>query len=351
MKTIFDLVQAKAIATYYLSNVSNNIPYLGSLLFPAQKQMGLDLSWIKGYNGLPVSLAPASFDAKAPVRDRIGVSKIETEMPFFRESFRIGEKERQELAKVMAGLNASFVDPIIKKIYDDAKNLVDGAEVVNERMRMQLLSTGKIEIYSNVAGASYKYEYKHPNKNKKTLTGTNKWSDFDNSDPVKDIQEWCEIVETSSGVRPTRAICTRKTWGYLMKNKKIRLDMNPIGGQNIIMTDTMLKDYLSTKLGLQVSVYNKMFSVTVGGPGEKFFPDDVFSLIPDGKLGTTYFGTTPEEIDLLTGQNQAQVSIVNTGVAIKTYKEVDPVNSVTTVSEIALPSFESIDSLFIAKVA
>lgn len=348
-KTIFDLVEAPHIATYYTNNVSNTIPYLGSLLFPVQKQVGLDLSWIRGYNGLPVSLAPSAFDAKAPVRDRIGISKIESEMPFFRESFRIGEKERQELLKVMSGMNAAIIEPIIKRIYDDVTNLVDGAAVIPERMIMQLLSTGKIHVAS-ADGMAYAYDYKHPNKHKAALTGNKKWSDTENSDVVGDIMDWTDQVEQDTGIRPTKAICTRKTWGYIVKNKKIRLDMNPIGGQSIIVTDRMIKQYLLDKLGLQVSVYNKMFSQAVGNQGEKFFPDEIFSLIPDGKLGTTYYGTTPEEADLMSGQSQARVSIVNTGVAITTFKEIHPVNSVTVVSEIVLPTFEAIDSVFIAKV-
>lgn len=350
MKTIFDLVAAPVIATYYTTNASNKIPYLGSLLFPAQKQAGLDLSWIRGYNGLPVSLAASAFDAKATLRDRIGVAKIETEMPFFREAFRIGEKERQELLKVMAGMNRALVEPIIKKIYNDAGNLVDGAEVVNERMRMQLLSSGKIQVVSK-EGVSYAYDYRHPNKHKKTLTGSAKWSDLENANVVTDILDWQEQVETDTGIRPTKAICTRKTWNYILNNKKIRLDINPIGGQNIIVTDKMIKAYILEKLNLQVSIYNKKFAHAVGGQGENFYPDDYFTLIPEGRLGTTYFGTTPEEADLLAGQSIAKVSIVNTGVAITTITEPHPVNTSTIVSEIALPSFEAIDSVFIAKVA
>ncbi|WP_243153538.1 hypothetical protein [Senegalia massiliensis] len=33
-----------------------------------------------------------------------------------------------------------------------------------------------------------------------------------------------------------------------MNNNKIKLDMNPAGGQNIIMTDKMLVQYLESKL-------------------------------------------------------------------------------------------------------
>ena len=174
-KSIFDLISPQLIGVYYTKVASNAVPYLGALLYPAKKQVGLDLSWIKGHDGLPVSLAPAAFDAKAPVRDRIGVEKIETEMPFFRESFRIGEKERQEILKVQGGANRAIIEPIISRIYADAAALVDGADVVAERIRMQLLSKGAISIVGS-DGLAYNYNYRFPRGHKKSLTGTDAWS-------------------------------------------------------------------------------------------------------------------------------------------------------------------------------
>lgn len=349
-KTIFDLIVATEIAKYNTQAMENSIPYLGATLFPAKKQLGLDLSWIKGHKGLPVALTPSEFDAKATLRDRIGVNKVETEMPFFREALRIGEKDRQELNRAASAANASTVQPILDRIFDDVNNLVAGAEVQAERMRMQLLSTGKIRITDN--RQAYDYDYKLPNTNKQTLGSgsTVKWSSVDTAKPVQDIQRWMDAVEGKTGVRPTKAICTRKTMNYLIENKSIRLDMDPIGGQNRIVTDAMLKQYLSTKLGLSVAVYNKKYELKVGGSAEAFFPDEVFTLIPDGDLGNTYFGTTPEESDLMSGNTDAQVEIVNTGVAITTIKEPHPVNIMTVVSAIVLPSFEAIDNIFIATV-
>ena len=244
-KTIFDLIVAKEIAKYNTQAMENSIPYLGSTLFPAKKQLGLDLSWIKGHKGLPVALTPSEFDAKATLRDRIGVNKVETEMPFFREALRIGEKDRQELNRAASAANASTVQPILDRIFDDVNNLVAGAEVQAERMRMQLLSTGKIRITDN--RQAYDYDYKLPNTNKQTLGSgsTVKWSSVDTAKPVQDIQRWMDAVEGKTGVRPTKAICTRKTMNYLIENKSIRLDMDPIGGQNRIVTDAMLKQYLS----------------------------------------------------------------------------------------------------------
>lgn len=350
-ETIFDLVNASEIGAYWTEATENKIPYLGATLFPAERQLGLDLSWIKGSRGLPVALTPSAFDVKATLRDRIGVKKIETEMPFFREAMRIGEKDRQEINKLLAASNRATLEPILKRIFDDAANLIDGAEVQAERMRMQLLSTGKIKITAENR-MSYDYDYKLPAAHKATIAdAAEKWSAVDTATPVQDIQEWQGKVEDDTGVRPTRAICTRKTWNYLLMNKSIRLDMDPIGGENRIMTDAMLQQYLSTKLGLSVAVYNKRYHVALGGASYQFFPDEVFSLIPDGALGNTYFGTTPEESDLLSGATDAEVQIVNNGVAVTTIKEPHPVNVATIVSAICLPSFETIDSIFVATVA
>lgn len=348
--TIFDMINAQELAAYWTEAIENSIPYLGATLFPARKQLGLDLSWIKGSQGLPVALTPSAFDAKATLRDRIGVSSVETEMPFFREAMRIGEKDRQEMNKLLSASNRAVLEPILNKIYDDAKNLVDGAEVQAERMRMQLLSSGKIQITAENR-VSYDYNYQLPDAHKDTISvAANKWSATETANPIRDIKEWQDLVEDDTGVRPTRAICSRKTWNYIVGNKAIRLDMNPLGGQNIIMTDSMIQQYLQTKLGLTVAVYNKKYQTELGGANYPFFPDEVFTLIPDGSLGYTFFGTTPEESDLMAGGTDAQVQIVNTGVAITAIKEPHPVNVETIVSAIMLPSFEAIDNVFIATV-
>lgn len=347
MPTIFDYVNAKEIGSYYTNSPYNKMAYLGEALFPAKKQLGLDIKWIKGGQGLPVALMPSNFDTKATLRERIGFKSIETEMPFFREAMRIGEKDRQELNKFAGNANSAYVMPIINNIYDDVAKLVEGGRVQAERMRMQLLSTGKIAITAN--RVPYNYDYKFNADHKETLLDTAQWSDTENSKPVQDIQKWQDTIEENTGSRPTGAICTRKTFGYLMQNKSIILDMNPVAGNNIIVTEAMIKQYIQNKLGLQIAIYNKKY-IDEAGTSKQYFPDNVFTLIPSGNLGNTYYGTTPEESDLMAGSD-AQVQVVNTGTAVTTVKEAHPVNVFTVVSAIALPSFENIDSCFIATVA
>ena len=49
------------------------------------------------------------------------------------------------------------------------------------------------------------------------------------------------------------------------------------------------------------------------------------------------------------GSGEADVSIVNTGVAVAVSVTNDPVNTKTTVSEIVLPSYERMDETYVIK--
>lgn len=345
MPSIFDLVTAKEIGAYYNASKANRVPYLGETLFPRKKQLGLELKWIKGAAGVPVVLKSSAFDTKADLRDRIGFSEVSTEMPFFKEGMLVKEVDRQELNKVLASGNQAYIDLIVSKIFNDKVTLIAGAEAQEERMRMQLLSTGKI---SAVSGAiAYDYDYGLAEEQQEVLKTTKKWDNPKESTPIQDIQKWKDGIEERTGTAPARAICSRKTFSQLMNNESIKLDMNPAGGANVILTDAMLNQYLENKLGLTVQVYNKRYSEN--GETKQFFPDGVFTLIPDKILGNTHHGTTPEESDLMSS-NRANVEIVNGGMAITTTEETDPVNVFTKASMICIPSFESMDEIFIATV-
>lgn len=347
---IFDMITAPAIGAYWTEIQSNRIPYLGEALFPAKKKLGLDLSWIKGYRGLPIALKPSNFDAKAEIRDRIGVVKIETEMPFFREAMLIKEKDRQELLKLQEASSA-YYETFIREIFDDRAQLIEGALVQGERQRMQMLQGGKIDI--EAAGVSLQYDFdktgEYQANNYMELTGTDKWTDHENSKPIQDLQEAKKSVETKHGTIITRMIMTGTTWAHLLQNHSIKMDMNVLQGDRIILTDTMLEQYIAGKLKkLQVVIYDKKFKDEQGNE-KAFFQDGYVSLIPDGNLGNTWYGTTPEEADLMSSSD-AQVSVVESGVAVTTYRDQHPVNVNTVVSEIVLPSFERMDETFLMKV-
>lgn len=351
---IREAYNAKTIASVHSEVASNRIAYLGAGLFPAKKKMGLDLKWIKTSKGLPVSLAPSNFDAVSTLRSREGFKFTETEMAFFRESMLVKESDEQEIMRVHDSTDPYAVD-VLSRIFDDTNTLIDGANVVPERMIMQLLapSDGSPKISIQANGATYAYNY-DPNGTYKTnnfaeLTATtDKWSDTENSDPLDDVSTALDTVEEATGERPSIMIVSKKTMNYLKQNAKIRsavLAQNVTA--NILMTDARVKEIFSNELGINIIVYSKQFK-DEKGTAQKFYPDGFATLIPNGALGNTWYGVTPEERTLM-GKATADVSIVNTGVAVAVSVSEDPVQTKTTVSEIVLPSYERMDSTYVIK--
>lgn len=341
--TIFDLVTAPELTAYWETLNQDRAPYLGETLFPNQKKLGLDLKWLKGSKGLPVVLKLSAFDAQAVPRTRIGFEKISAEMPFFKESMYVDEELRQELNKVLESGNQAYIDSVINRVFDDEGTLIDAAAVARERMRMMLLTTGTIVMASN--GQTYTYDYGLTSAQKPTV-GTS-WSTV-TADIVGDIRTWQDEREDATGVRPTRAICSRKTFGYILKNNNIR---NAVWGNSASapINEAKAKQYLMDELDLEVVIYTKRYK-DESGATQKFVPDDTFVLFPAGNLGSTWFGTTPEESDLMASASVDNVSIVDTGVAVTTMRRADPVNVETKVTQIALPSFEAADQIVIADV-
>lgn len=353
-KSIFDMITAQALAAYYEQLESNRIPFLGEALFPADKKMGLKLEWIKGFDNLPVALQPSAFDAKPLLRDRGGVAMESTRMPFFREAMRLGEEDRQQLLMFLESNNNAYAKQIITRIFDDTKSLVDGAMLNPEIMRMKLLTDGAFTIASaDDSGQTVSYSYNYdPNgtwaaSNKTTLTETGKWSDHANSNPVEDILA-TKRAAARKGINLTRAIIGYGAWLDLMQNAKIRLGMNPLADKaaNVIVTDAQVKTYLESVTGVKFQIYDKMYKDTSKND-QYFYPTTGYcTLIPDSTLGKTWYGTTPEEADLMSGNTLADVRVVNTGVAVSTEKIALPVNIINWVSEIVLPSFENMDRVF-----
>lgn len=353
---ITDIFGAKAVASHWTETASNRIAYLGQALFPNKKKMGLDLKWIRGNKGLPVSLAPSNFDAKSVLRSREGFKIDETEMAFFRESMLVKEHDEQEIMRVQDA-NDPYAADVIARIYDDTDTLLEGAEVVAERMRMQLLcpvNGGKPMIVLSANGVQYSYDYdkdgSYQSENYMELAGaTDKWNDHENSDPMDDLTVAMDAVEAKTGSRPTSVIMSRSTFNHVKANAKVRgaiLAQNVTA--NVFMNDARVKELFKTELGLTVLVYTKQYK-DEAGQAHKFYEDGYCTLIPQGSLGNTWRGVTPEERTLL-GNAQADVSVMGDGVAVAVTVTTDPVNTKTTVSEIVLPSYERMEETYVMKV-
>lgn len=338
--SIFDLVTSQELAAYWEVLAQNEAPYMLEELFPNDKKRGLDLKWIKGSKGLPAVLKTSAFDVQAIARPRIGFEKVSAEMPFFKESKFIDEELRQELNMVLETGNQAYIDSVMNHVFDDDVELIRAARATRERMRAQLLTAGSIAMTAN--GQTFLYDYGLPSGHKSEVTTS--WSNT-SSDPIEDMRAAAEKILDDTGEVVTRAIMNSKTLGYLRNNDKIKKSIYVLTGGVGSITNQKVMDLIADELDITIGVYDKKYK-DEAGKTQKFIPDDVVTLIPDGALGTTWFGTTPEESDLMSS-GVANVSLVDTGVAVTTIKHADPVNVETKVSMICLPSFEMADAIYI----
>lgn len=351
-----DIFTADVIAANWTEVASNAEPYYGAGLFPARKKAGLDLKWIRGNKGLPVSLSPSTFDAKSTLRDRIGIAIHETEMAFFRESMLVKEADEQEIMRVQDANDPYAVD-VLERIFDDAQTLIDGAAVVPERMIMQLLAPigGKVGIDIRANNTNYTYNYDPDGSWKKNhylqiTTDADKWTAADTCDPLQDLEDAMDAQEAVSGNRPEIILMSKETFKWMKNSKKIRdgvLAQNTTA--NVNYTTARIQSYVEEELQVSIVIYTKQYKKE-DGTAAKFYPNNIVMLLPSGALGSTWYGTTPEERTLM-ASGEAEVSIVNTGVAVAVTTTNDPVNTKTTVSEIVLPSFERLEECYALEVA
>lgn len=341
-----EYITAKAQALYWNEKISakSEKPYLGDELFPTRKKLGLDLKWIKGANQQAVALHLSAFDAKVLKRNRVGFGAMSAEMPFFKDSLDIDEKTRQELLR-LGESQTEYAQELIRKIFDDNATLIKSAAVTREILRMQLLTTGTIAVANN--GQEYLYDYGLADWQKRSVEKG--WSD-PTADIAADIIAAQDEAIAKTGVKPTRMVMRTSVFRNLMKNNYIKNYLYVLANGTVNANEADVKRYFSEQFGItSIALYDKSY-VDVDGTSNFFIPDDVAILLPEGNLGFTWMGTTPEEADLL-GSKQADVAIVDTGVAITVTRETDPVRKVTKVSEICLPSAENMDKVVIIDIA
>lgn len=349
-----EVVNSKAIALAATNNASNDIPFLGKRWFPEAKKAGLDLKWIKTHKGLPVSLAPSNFDTLPVLRARKGLKTEKTQMAFFREQITVSEEDALEIDRIKDE-NDPYLQGALQSIYDDSNNLVSGAEVVPERMIMSLLSTtnGHPVIGIESDGVKYAYDYdpdgEYTKEHYAKLEGTNKWSDTAQSKPLTDLNNGRKKLQKKGRIAKY-ALMNSNTFQYLLENAQVK---NSLLAQNstavVELTDESVKSIVKIRTGLTIVLYDKMY-MDESGEEKYFYPNDKVTLLPEGALGKTWFGTTPEE--RTAGQvADVDVTIFGKGIAIATKTEYGPpaITSVTA-SEVVLPSYENMDSTFVLEV-
>ena len=213
-------------------------------------------------------------------------------MAFFRESMLVKEADEQEILRVQDAGDPYAVD-VLERVFDDAQTLIDGANVVPERMIMQLLAPlgGKMGIEIQADGVDYTYNYDPDGSWKKQhyleLKGAAKWSASDTCDPMQVLEDAMDAQETLSGNRPAVVLMSKATFQMMKQSKKLRdniLSQNLTA--NVNYSTARVKAYVEEELQVTLVIYSKQYRKE-DGTAAKFYPDNILMLLPDGELGST----------------------------------------------------------------
>lgn len=313
------------------------LSYFGESKFDYDKQVGDELSFIKGAESKPVIMSLSTYGAKTIALSYGDFELQKEKMPFFKNKYPIDEQLIMTLQNLEANASTA-VNSIIAKIFARSDNLRKHAALTRELLRMQALTTGVVSLKSN--GVAFTADYGVPTGHKGSPTV--KWDVTATADPVGDIEDWIQKIVDDTGVRPTEMLLNSATLGKLRKVESIRTGYFANSNATGNPTSKQVQQYLEDSL--QITIYTDDDQYKDGTTNKKMVPDGTVVLMPDYKLGRSVFGTTPEEARL------PDVEVVDMGVALTREFDRDAVEDSLKASQIFLPSFEHADEIFIASV-
>jgi len=169
----------------------------------------------------------------------------------------------------------------------DLQELEIRLQRLEEKMCAEALLTGKVIVNGKGFNAQVVFGYKN-GENLIALTGTSAWRDTENSDPMKDIDEWRRMIVQRCGIQPTHCIVSNDVAWAIINNKKVkeRLDntryrMGQIAPENLPEGISYYGDLLLPSGKVELYSYDEWYT----DPETK----EEIALMPQGKvlLGST----------------------------------------------------------------
>ena len=316
-------------------------PLMGEVLFPEQKIDALEIEMLKGANNLPVAASVHSFDTETEIASREGINAAIQDLALIKRKQKISEKE---LIALNSPRSKQEEKQVIARIFNDVDGLVNGVRARVEALRMEALGTGKIVLNENGVKGTIDFGVPSGQKTTKTwLSGT--------PTILEDITDMVNAVVTGSGFRPTRVLTSQKILNGILKDERIRKAMYGVNSEKVANLNDLNQLLVSQGLP-KIATYDGMYR-TQNAKGDyvtkRYFKEDSFVLMPDGKLGDTFYGLTAEEVRL---RNTPGVDIEMFGnILTQHYTTNDPVAEWIKAVATAMPSFPAANQIYIATIS
>lgn len=342
MISVKEILSPKALVDYTKAYPAMD-EGLGNL-FPTRKIDALEADMVLGARSLPVSAEFYAFDTPTKIGQREGYQSGKLSLGFIKHKMKLDEEEIMNLARPRDDAEVRY---IINNIYNDVQKVRDRIEVRIERLRYEALTTGKV-VVKDENGYSTTVDFGMPEDHK----GSHNWSSAD-TDVLEELFNIKQKIREDTGFAPTRIMMNEK-WVYtLLKNNAIRLAINGDNNKSKFITPAQLNQNLAAMDLPTIVTNNRQYATEKLVKGRRkltfvnYLPDNMFIAMPDGTLGETLRGTTPER----ESNRINKIATVDAGDTTLTYyEEVDPVAHYVKGSATAMVSFPFADQVYVGSL-
>ena len=344
-----ELMKANSLNKFYAKVKGTT---LVEAMFPMEYNNDFDLNIISGVGNQSVRIIQHSnFDADILARDWGFKVHAKEGKEFFRERMSLDEKTRMTLLQFISSGDKELIENYSLQIYEQfaGKNgFLASVRALATYTVSQLLSTGKV-LYINENGGGREADYRLDNSLKETLTLTNVWTNPASS-PIADLNRWKDTVE-EKGKTVEVALMNKKTFNLLKNHAKV---VKLIEDQKLLPTKENFITVIEKMTDLKIVIWDE--KINVGGVERTAFPDNVVTLIPNGRLGKMEYGPTPTKTDKIYGLAGGRDIVDITGtyapLEVAAIQKHSTVTNVDVVIEAMLaPNPTIMDSMFIGTVA
>lgn len=339
MPKLLDIFTAQNVIDY-VANKEYDL-HAGEALFPSLKQDSLELEYLMGSNEAPVTASVHAFDTESEIASRDGGKLVREKIAFIKRKIQVNEELLLRLNSVKE--TSPAYKSIIDTIYNDIDNMVRSVNVRIERMRYEALATGKVTANENDAKFSVDYDFR-PDQLQVT-----DWTQS-TADILGNIDKWIDSLVLATGITPGRILTTRKVVRMIADSVNVKKAI--LGDSTKRLSLTEINDFMTTHGLPLIGTEDRQYREQQPNGTYKlnrYLPENSFVLLPDGPLGNTIFGPTPEELRL--SQNPAvDISKVGNVLAMVYDETVDPVATYTKAVATALPSFPTAGQVVSATV-
>ena len=295
--------------------------YLGDRIFPDQKTENLKAEYLRLANGatLPVMATVHAFDTEAEIGSRPTFDKMEVEKLLIKR--KINQTERVRLLSE-SGVHAD--DAIVRYVFDDMRLMADAVKVRTEVAKMDVLSTGKMNINENRLKMTVDYG----------VPAENLSFDLDLSADADIIGQIQAIVDQAAdmGYTINEAITSNKVVRKLATNKGIQTIIFGSIGQGTYVPNERLRGLFSQLFGFG--------TITTYDPEDKI----TYTAVP--QMGVGLWGVSPEEAEY----GQYNEKSANQFITITQWATPDPVALWTKATGLFIPVLPDPNGLFVASV-